>query len=218
MTVRSGLTDGQRELLDRLNDSELADTFYLAGGTALSTFYLHHRDSLDLDLFARHPFDVKKVIRFLNEAAHDTIVPRRVRDRYEFTVPMRGERIRVEFVHYDYDPLADSGITYKRIRVDSLRDIVANKLSAVVERTEPKDFVDLWFLLRRDDLSIEAGMEDCRTKFGWPGLQYLLQEAFLRPERMTAWPETEPPLDVDELRGFFREASRSLIRLDDEPG
>lgn len=47
------LTPAQRTFLDHLIGSEFADTFYLSGGTALSAFHLHHRDSEDLDLFSR---------------------------------------------------------------------------------------------------------------------------------------------------------------------
>lgn len=215
VTVRGELTAAQRKLLERLGESELAGRFYLSGGTALSAFFLHHRDSRDLDLFSREPFDIKLVLRFLDQLAEGPIVPRRVRERFEFTVPIAGERLRVEFVHYDFDRVTRSSVTYAGLEIDSLRDIVANKLSAVIERTEPKDYVDLWFLLRRDDSSLQQGMADCRAKFGWPGLEYLLQEAFLRPQHIDAWPDTNPPLDVEALRGFFLRLSRSLITTEE---
>jgi predicted nucleotidyltransferase component of viral defense system len=209
------LTPGQRAFLDSFSETDLAQAFYLTGGTALSAFYLHHRVSLDLDLFARHPFDPKHVVRFLGSVAEAPIIPRREHDRYEFTVPLQGERLRVEFVHYDFDAVASSGVAYRRVRVDSLRDILANKLSSVIERTEAKDYADLLFLLRRPDLGLAPGMEDCRRKFGWPGLEYLLQTAFLRVDELAAWPATQPATTIDEARGFFRDLTRSLIRLED---
>jgi predicted nucleotidyltransferase component of viral defense system len=209
------LTPGQRLLLDRLSASELAETFYFTGGSALAAYYLHHRRSMDLDFFARHPFDPKRVVRVLNDVADGDLIPRRVQDRYEFTIEVQGERLRVEFVHYDYDSIADSGEHFGRIRVDSLRDILANKLSAIIERTEGKDFADLYFLLRRPELSLEQGILDCQAKFGWPGLRILLQRAFLKAERLEAWPRTQPPTTPEEARTFFREQARTLIDLDD---
>lgn len=42
----------QRKILMGLIENEtIGDTFFLIGGTALSVFYLHHRTSIDLDLF-----------------------------------------------------------------------------------------------------------------------------------------------------------------------
>jgi predicted nucleotidyltransferase component of viral defense system len=209
------LTSAQRLLLDRLSDSELADEFYFSGGSALSAYYLHHRKSLDLDMFSRLRFDPKRVLRFLDSVAEGPLIPRRVHDRYEFTVPLLGERLRVEFVHYDFDPVADSGIRHGRLRVDSLRDMVANKLSAILERTEAKDFADLYFLLQREPgIDLDLAIADCQAKFGWPALRLLLQGAFLRVERLEAWPETTPPTDLSEARRYFRERARTLIDLD----
>jgi predicted nucleotidyltransferase component of viral defense system len=216
VTGRGDLTPGQGLVLARLGGSDLAGQFYLTGGSALAAFYLHHRTSLDLDLFSRRPFDPKKVVRFVTSVADGPAVPHRAGERYEFTVPVAGERLRLEFVHYDFDSVAPSGIAHAGIPIDSLRDIAANKLSTIIERIEPKDFADLLFLLRRPDLSLEQAAEDCRRKFGWPGLGYLLQTALLRVERLSAWPETHPPTSLDEARRFFRDAARSLVRLDDE--
>ena len=50
------LSHAQELFLDRLGESDLAEIFYLTGGTALSAFYLHHRESEDLDFFSREPF------------------------------------------------------------------------------------------------------------------------------------------------------------------
>ena len=216
MSRPGDLTPAQRTLLDRLDASDLATTFYLTGGVALSAFHLHHRDSLDLDLFSRRSFDPKKIVRWLNEVAAGALVPRRTGDRYEFTVPIGDERIRVEFVHYDFDRLEPPGAHHGRIAVDGLRDIAANKLSAVIERAEPKDFADLLFLLRRDDVPLARAIEDCRHKFGWPALERILQTALLKVERLSGWPRTEPPTTLDEARSFFRDAVRSLVRAEVE--
>ncbi len=209
------LTPGQRLLLDRLSASELAEVFYFTGGSALAAYYLHHRRSMDLDFFARRHFDPKRVVRVLSDIADGDLIPRRVQDRYEFTIEVQGERLRVEFVHYDYDTIAKSDARFGRIRVDSLRDILANKLSAIIERTEGKDFADLYFLLRRPELSLEQGILDCQAKFGWPGLRILLQRAFLKAEGLEAWPRTQPPTTPEGARAFFREQARALIDLDE---
>ena len=107
--------------------------------------------------------------------------------------------------------------TFLRAFTESeLRDILANKLSALVDRNEPKDFADVYCLLERAGLSLEQGIADAKAKFGWPALELLLQSAFLRIDRMTDWPELDPPVDLDEARHAFRGWAKSLIKLDDD--
>ena len=52
------LTLLQYNLLKQLANSELNQVFFLAGGTALSAFFLHHRYSEDLDFFTEQPEQV----------------------------------------------------------------------------------------------------------------------------------------------------------------
>lgn len=211
MTI-GDLTPGQRSFLDHLLSSPLVEAFYLTGGTALSAFHLHHRRSDDLDLFSRQPFDPSEAVRLVNSIAEKEPIPHRIHHRLGFVVQVAGAPLRVEFVHYDFDWIEPPVARYRGLRVDGLRDILANKLSAVIERTDPKDFTDLLFLLRDTDLSLEGGIEDCKAKFGWPGLHHLLQTALLKVGDLTGWPETEPPTSLDEARLFFRDAVRALAR------
>lgn len=206
------LTRAQRAFLDHLLGSRLADSFYLSDGTALSAFHLHHRRSDDLDLFSREPFDGKAVVGLVNAVAEGEPVPRRIHDRLGFIVRLSGEPLRVEFVHYDFEWIEEPAARYGRLRVDGLRDILANKLSAIVERTDAKDYADLLHILRRSSLTLEQGIDDCRAKFGWPGLDRLLQTALLRVDELPAWPDTEPPTTLGEARAFFREAVEDLVR------
>jgi hypothetical protein len=105
---------------------------------------------------------------------------------------------------------------YKRVAVDGLRDITANKLSTIIDRTQGKDFVDLFFLLRRPDVELDRGIADCHQKFGWPSLRYALQERLLACERIQTFPETDPSISAEELRAFFRKTARSLIKVEDD--
>ncbi len=211
------LSPGQEAFLDGLDQSPLAEAFYLSGGTALSTFHLHHRSSEDLDLFSREPFSATAVVQLVNAIGDQPPTSsRRVADRFGFLLRVRGEPLKVEFVRYDVDSIEEPSRRRGQLRVDGLRDILANKLSAVVERVEPKDYVDLCFLLRQPGLTLERGLEDCRRKFGWPGLENLLQAAFLRSGRLPELPPTEPPVEMEELRSLFRGYARALIKLDEE--
>jgi len=148
----------------------------------------------------------------VNGVAEEEPIPHRIHDRLGFVVRVAGEPLRIEFVHYDFDWVEPPLRRYDGLRVDGLRDILANKLSAVIERTDPKDYADLLFLLQRTPLTIEQGIEDCKAKFGWPGLGHLLQTALLRVDDLSGWPETDPTTSVDEARTFFRGLVKTLAR------
>lgn len=209
------LTPAQRRLLHAIGDSPLADRFYLSGGTALSAFYLHHRQSDDLDFFTPDRFESHLVLKVIDALADGPVMPRRHEHRLGLIVPLDGETIRVEFVHYDHQAILAPEPVLGALRVDGLRDILANKLSAIIDRTEPKDFADVYFLLQRPDLSLQQGIADARAKFGWPAIELLLQGAFLKIERMVGWPELTPVVTIQEAREAFRTWSRSLIRLEE---
>jgi hypothetical protein len=66
----------------------------------------------------------------------------------------------VEFVH---DPLSNGeerpGVELedgRRLKVDNLRNIVSDKLGAVVSRQEPKDFVDFYFIAKLDPWQVRT--------------------------------------------------------------
>jgi predicted nucleotidyltransferase component of viral defense system len=212
------LTAAQRAFLEAFMKSGLSSDYYLSGGTALSAFYLHHRLSEDLDFFTRGVVDSAAVLRVVSSIAEGPVVPRRTADRFGFIVPLGGETLRVEFVRYDHPTIEAPTPKLGALRVDGLRDILANKLSALVDRNEPKDFADVYCLIERAGLSLEQGIIDTKAKFGWPALELLLQSAFLRIDRMTAWPELDPPVDMAEARRAFRGWAKSLIRVDEDEG
>lgn len=206
------LTKSQEVLLDQLAASSLSERFYLTGGTALSAFYFHHRQSEDLDLFSRSPFDVTTLLALIESVADHQPTLRRRDDRWGFLLEIQGQPLRVEFVRYEHDHIEPPQPLRGSLRVDGLRDLLANKLSAIIERTTGKDFADIVYLLRRPELTLEQGVADCRQKFGWPGLEYLLQPALLKVERVRDWPTLDPPLTQDEATRELRDYARVLVR------
>ena len=214
--VRTGdLTEGQRRLLDAVAGSRLAPAIYLTGGTALAAAYLHHRRSLDIDFFSRDPIDTADVLATLRTVADGLSAPTRVHDRVELTATLGGERVRVEFVHYAFDRIAPSTTRLHGLEVDSLRDMLANKLSAVIDRTEPKDFADILLLLRQPGITLAQGMADATRKFGWPAIDLLLQQAFIRGARLTFWLELDPPMPLEDARAELRGLAAGLVRLEE---
>jgi hypothetical protein len=56
--------------------------------------------------------------------------------------------------------------TFGKVAVDSFEDIAVNKIRAILGRdpSEPKDFVDLYFILRRSAFTLEYLLERAKKK------------------------------------------------------
>jgi hypothetical protein len=209
----------QRSLLVRLAEHPLiCEHFFLTGGTALSALYLHHRTSEDLDLFALRPVDLSEIsfwIRTVWQSNHAI-----VRATTHF-LSMLIENVRVDIV---IDPLSEEG-GRERVRlgeaslmIDSLSNIGANKLCTLVSTTEPKDFVDFYFLLREaPQLAIESLLEAARKREALfddpPTAAYQLEEGlrFLR-DHTALIPELAKPLGHQEMFDFYEALAKNLYQ------
>jgi hypothetical protein len=141
--------------------------FYLTGGTAAERGYLDHRFSDDVDLFvnddARFRLWAERVLQGL--AATWTIEVSVREERFmRFEIVSPAVSLKVELVN---DVPAHVGeITLHPVlgRLDSAENILANKLTALVDRQEPKDLADVWGLCCRLGLRIESALEGTQSK------------------------------------------------------
>lgn len=124
--------------------------FFLTGGSALGLFYLDHRRSYDLELFTSDEVEGKELQNlFLWVAAEigaDCQVLRTAPDFHRFRLVRGEERELVDAVVDRAPQLDEQKATFDGIRVDTLREIIANKLTILLSRSEVKDVVDLYFL------------------------------------------------------------------------
>ena len=140
----------QREVLAHLiAHPDIEKNFFLTGGTALSVFYLHHRISDDLDLFAKDFSDLFEIGFWIKTHwPHESVKIKEASQFLSFLI----KDVKVDFV---IDPLSTDE---ERIRypfenghylfVDTINNIVSNKFCTVVSRTEPKDYIDLFMILK----------------------------------------------------------------------
>ncbi|MBI4600316.1 nucleotidyl transferase AbiEii/AbiGii toxin family protein [Candidatus Uhrbacteria bacterium] len=205
------LTNAQRVVLRGVAQNENLGNFYLSGGTALAEYYLHHRLSEDLDFFSREKFDPIFLHSWVEEMRTtlecERVTFNRIADRYQFVFHLEGEDLKVEFVHYAFDNLY-ALVDHDGIRVNSLRDIAANKLVALLDRFEPKDFVDLYFLMRQ--ISFDDIKADMAQKFGMPIDPIFLGTELLKARRIAALPRMIKPLTVEDLKRFFMDQARII--------
>lgn len=125
------------ELLKSLQSEPLLASFNLVGGTALA-LRLGHRKSVDLDLFSKEDFDLREVKELLVNKYN-------LKVGYEKGKTLKGfiGKVMVDLIRYDY-PHIHPVETEEGIRLESLPDIVAMKLSSICDNgTRIKDFIDI---------------------------------------------------------------------------
>lgn len=74
--------------------------------------------------------------------------------------------------------LLETGIKYKSLLVDSLRDIAANKVHTLFMRARARDYVDLYFLFKAENYSLNELILDAKAKFDWKKMvQFFIDQA-----------------------------------------
>jgi hypothetical protein len=141
--------------------------FTLTGGAALAGYYFGHRETHDLDLFAEPGPNLEETARVLQEAAAAcgaTLSPVRRSPTFSRFIALRGEeRCLVDLVIDSTVRVDLEARHFGAVRVDTLREIAANKLDALLGRSEIRDLVDLKFIL---GAGVELGqaMRDAERK------------------------------------------------------
>lgn len=205
-------TKEQQIILDEVKKSEyLNSNFYFTGGTALSAFYLQHRYSDDLDLFSQKKFDNQVILTLIEEWGRKhkfTLQSRFIEVVYIFNLLFSNkEKLKVDLSYYPYKRL-EKGMAVGNLEVDSLLDIAVNKVLTISQRSEVKDFVDLYFLLQK--FHVWDLITGVKVKFHIEIESLLLGSDFLKVEDFDFLPKMIKPLTLEELKVFFRQKAKDM--------
>lgn len=189
--------------------------FYFTGGTALAEFYLKHRLSEDLDFFSEREFDKEQVYGFINKIKSNigalSVLTSKKDGRYIFEFEFKNNKIlKVEFVHYPYKnlkPLKKFG----QLPVNDEYDISVNKIFSVFSRNETKDFVDLYYLLKKYPLG--RLLDGVEVKFGIKLSKFSLGNEFYKARNISILPVMIKKLSLKQLTDFFKDEARKLGSL-----
>ncbi|MBC7360281.1 MAG: nucleotidyl transferase AbiEii/AbiGii toxin family protein [Desulfacinum sp.] len=197
----------QDEVLDIVFASE--NIFYLTGGTCLSRFYKAKRYSDDLDFFAdssaRYAFALRRLRSRLAEK-----YPVRVEvESKDFTRFRINHFLQVDFVNEHAPRWKEVVVTPEGRIIDNIENILANKLTAVVARDDPKDVFDVYLIWKFYAFSWAEILEAAQKKAYFSDdmlavrLRTFPQEAFstlkvIDPHFLNDFNEDRPVL-LDEL-------------------
>jgi hypothetical protein len=161
------LTPLQRDVLRAFFAREQG--FFLTGGAALAGFHLRHRQTTDLDFFT-HAADAfergRHVLAAVAEDLGATLSVRQDAPGFQRFVVSRGDQGVVVDLVWERVPSAfPDKLDFAGIRVDPADEIVVNKLTTLVSRSEERDTVDL-MLLERAGHALEPALPLALAKDG----------------------------------------------------
>jgi predicted nucleotidyltransferase component of viral defense system len=147
MLHRKTVEPNTLSLIYSLQSKNYTNNFLLVWGTALA-LQIGHRTSTDIDFFSNEKFDVVSLLNFLREDYNDLTI----RNQMSHAVLTEINNIKSDFV-FQSSILIDPPVIMENIRMASMREIAAMKISAIVARGKKRDFVDLYCLLNSFSLS-----------------------------------------------------------------
>jgi len=212
-----------------LGKSALAGSFYLAGGTGLA-IQLGHRRSLDLDFFQRGT-EEKLAYSRLASALRSLFGVRGVKleDRQVDQATWDIAGTRVTFLAYPFpllEPLTEGGRFHASLRgllLAPAREIALMKAYNLGRRTTFRDYVDLYFLLKRRIVTLEYIITEAPRKFVLEGETLFSPKLFLEqlvytedlPDREVAvrLVASQGSPTAREIELFLREEVRRHLNL-----
>lgn len=205
------LTNIQQKVIIAVGQEPNLKSFYLSGGTALSACYLFHRFSDDLDFFTFEEPDRSFLHNFAERLKQlvgaSAIRYEKIYDRSQFYFKIKKEELKIEFTKYPFLQL-EKPIEWETIKVDSQRDVAANKLMAMLDRFDPKDFVDIYFLLQK--FSLDEIRKDAQKKFGAKISDMFLGSELAKVGRIEALPRMIKKITIVELKDFLGQKAKEL--------
>ncbi len=169
------------------------EQFYLTGGTALSEFYLGHRLSFDLDIFTKEDGLILPMSYRIESASPyndlNFSVIRRFSGFVQFVIKQEDESLKVDMALDSPFSLAQPILSEKGVWVNNYQDLKADKLLAFFGRAEPRDAVDLYFLMGLESLEslIElASQKDPGFDLYWFAIALERVSSF--PDPLERWP------------------------------
>jgi len=94
--------------------------------------------------------------------------------------------------------------------IDSKKNIAVNKVVAIYSRLEPKDYVDLYFLLKNGEYQITDLLKLGQQKDG--GLEpFQWAKVIADVDTFSVLPKMIVPCELSELKNFFHRLRNEVI-------
>jgi len=208
------LTPFQKEFLYNFGKERISENFFMTGGTALSVFYLQHRYSEDIDFFTRIDGEIERLIPAIELIAKEIKVNLDIKRLFPSFLECYFYRNDEKLIlHFAQDAPFRLKPTIKNpeynVFVDNELDIACNKFSALFDRSDAKDFVDIYFL-SKEFMNYWEIFEYAKKKyFGMD--EYWLAVAMKQVHKIEALPRMIKPVTVEALKEFYDDKIKRIM-------
>ncbi len=215
MAQGAGLSFRQKQFLAVvLQTDEILKNFYLSGGTALSSWYLHHRESYDLDFFSDQPFNGEKITHWIKQneekLEYRSLVINDDFGFYTFLFRYRdNSRFKVDFAHYTSKRIT-KGMVWKGLEIDSMYEIAVNKIHTIRTHPRERDYIDLYCILKETNWNIDKLLIDAERKFDVTTDILQVAKHFLQVAEITDYPKMLVAFDESDMQRFYEHSAGRL--------
>lgn len=206
------ILDSQRLDLLRLVCKEIdLSHFYLAGGTSLS-LQMKLRKSFDFDFFTQDSFNENALYHSIDELFPNEI---QVINLNKGTCNLIIRGIQISFFEYPYVLIKQTipAVPITELKLASVEDIAAMKMSAIGGRGAKKDFFDLFFILKNTQITSEKLVQYIRMKYGENyNFSYMLMGLdYFEDAENEILPEQYVDFDWNQAKKFFVKIKKEMI-------
>jgi predicted nucleotidyltransferase component of viral defense system len=206
----------QDEVLEIVNG--LDTEFYLTGGTATSRGYLKHRFSDDLDLFVNDSPEfslwAERIIQGLSQSSQWQINVLNRDERFiRLSLYQQQTQLKIELINDVPSHIGEIEVHSVLGRLDSKENILANKITALLGRDEPKDLADVWGFCCQLGMSIENAISNAQSKAAGifpPDLARVLDSVSYDDWQVIRWIDAP---EADEFVSDLKGLAEKLILL-----
>jgi hypothetical protein len=186
----------------------------LGGGAALAGAWLGHRVTGDLDLFFRERTELRGFLpeleRVASEAGCEATLVRDSGAHVRARLGVGDERLELDLVHDSLPDLGPSPPLLEGVRLVSLADLRASKLTCLLSRAEPRDLVDVLYL-EREGFPAERDLELALQKDA--GIDPSVLAWLIKKLPVEPLPKMLVPLTGNELAVYRDQLAERFRRL-----
>ncbi|RPI70906.1 MAG: hypothetical protein EHM45_24255 [Desulfobacteraceae bacterium] len=210
------LTAFQKKVLIFFSQIKDSTHFMLTGGSALAEFYLGHRKSFDLDMFTSEKELILPFSRILEEEMKKhfpVTVTRRFETFVEYEIGTEIEKIKLQLAYESPFHLESPIVCSLGVKINNYKDLTTDKFLAFFQRAEPRDAIDLFFILKQEDfgnLAQQAAQKDPGFDLYWMAVALSRVNEF--PDDIDRWPvEMLLKVNVEALKKLFSDLSTKIM-------
>jgi predicted nucleotidyltransferase component of viral defense system len=154
---------------------ETENEFYLTGGTSLSRFYVEKRYSDDLNFFTNQSPGYSFAIKNIKKALQNSFEVISEVESKDFTRFKIDNLLQVDFMNDIAFRYKEPIINEKNYLLDTVENILSNKITAVIGRDNPKDVFDIYLIWKNYEIDWKEILESAHQKAGFSDEELIIR-------------------------------------------